>query len=116
MQKYCIAFILLLVMGLGNINAQSTNAKDTVPNVFTPNGDGVNDVFVVPSANLATANCIIYDRYGVKVYEYKGLEGFWDGATSAGMLCPTGTYYYYFTGSGKDGQVYKEHGFVQLIR
>ncbi len=116
MQKYCVALILLLVIGISRGNAQNTSAMDTVPNVFTPNADGVNDVFAVASGNLASANCIIYDRFGIKVYEYKGLEGFWDGATSAGKLCPSGTYYFYFTGTDKDGQIYKVHGFVELIR
>jgi gliding motility-associated-like protein len=51
-----------------------------IPNAFTPNGDGNNDVFrVVPYEGSEVISSLeIYDRWGVKVYENKGNSG-WDG-------------------------------------
>lgn len=64
------------------------------PNVFTPNGDGVHDVWDI--ANLAyygKAVVQVFNRYGQKVYSAEGYNKPWDG-TMAGKQLPSGTYYY----------------------
>lgn len=64
------------------------------PNVFTPNGDGVHDVWDI--ANLAyysKATIQVYNRYGQKVYNSWGYNKPWDG-TMNGKPLPAGTYYY----------------------
>ncbi|WP_288426116.1 gliding motility-associated C-terminal domain-containing protein [uncultured Spirosoma sp.] len=73
---------------------ESVDAEITVPNVFTPNGDGMNDVFTVK--NLPANACAeqfkaieISNRYGRVVFTSKDPKFAWDGADM-----PTGTYYY----------------------
>ena len=74
-------------------------AQDTinvlVPNVFTPNKDGVNDVFRPTYSNVKSVNGYIYNRWGEIIYQWWGLNGYWDGVTMpAGIEVPEGTYYY----------------------
>lgn len=62
---------------------QRTDAhpKLFIPSAFTPNGDGVNDVFKIPSEGIVDLRCIIYTLVGEIVYEWSGIEGSWDGKT-----------------------------------
>ena len=64
------------------------------PNVFSPNGDGVNDIWQIPSVE-AFSDCIltIFDRSGSRVFEQKGYSNDWDGRYN-GRLLPDGVYYY----------------------
>ena len=94
----------------------SDTAGLTMPNVFTPNGDGINDVFAPNAHGLKTLDCIIYDRYGVKVIEMDINLEYWDGYTTSGMACTTGTYFYVVTATDQNGKSYNLKGFIQLIR
>jgi gliding motility-associated-like protein len=64
-----------------------------IPNVFTPNGDTKNDVFKINSTGLKSLHCVIFNRWGLKMYEWDGLNGFWDGSAQSGKA-PDGTYFY----------------------
>ncbi|OFY86738.1 MAG: hypothetical protein A3F72_00105 [Bacteroidetes bacterium RIFCSPLOWO2_12_FULL_35_15] len=85
-------------------------------NVFSPNGDGVNDLFKFTTKNISKLNCQIYDRWGLLVYEIKNAEEGWAGRTKTGMNCSSGVYYYVVTAEGLEGKQYKEKGFIQLLR
>ncbi len=58
-----------------------TETQVYVPNAFSPNGDGVNDVFKIPADGLADVKCTIFSLEGEKVYEWSGTDGSWDGKT-----------------------------------
>lgn len=92
------------------------NSNLTLPNIFTPNNDGTNDVFTIISKNIKTLNCKIYNRWGVLVGELIEAKEIWDGRTSAGLQCVEGVYYYVLTATGLDGKEYSEKGVVQLLR
>ncbi len=80
-----------------------------IPNVFTPNGDGYNDTFVVERLSLYPENeLLIVNRWGKEVYRASNYQNDWTGE---GL--PEGTYYYelHFPQSG---QTWK--GYVQLMR
>lgn len=79
-----------------------------LPNIFTPNGDGENDLFKVM---LNYDNYIIYNRWGEKMFETNEINTFWDGKTLKGDDAPDGMYYYVIQG----GNVNKS-GFVHLLR
>lgn len=100
------------------LNSDSLASNDIViiPNVFTPNNDGVNDVFKITTKNLTEFNCKIYDRWGLLVKELKKTNEAWDGYTPGGLQCTTGVYYYTLTASSEVGKEYNEHGFVQLVK
>jgi gliding motility-associated-like protein len=75
-----------------------------IPNVFTPNGDGINDLFM-PDVALQ-----ILDRYGRVLY--KGTEG-WDG-TYKGKILDRDTYFYLIDFIGIDNTVITHKGYVTL--
>ena len=93
-------------------------SKLEIPNVFTPNGDGSNDVFFLKTTNLGEINAIIFDRWGNKVYETMSTTGNigWDGKNLQGKECSSGVYYYIITAVGKDSKPYKTKGNVSLFR
>ncbi len=84
-----------------------------VPNVFTPNGDGVNDVFKLDSisGDVNQFSIIIYNRWGRKVYESKDIYFNWDGNKMA-----DGTYYWVIEATGKNGDKLKPNGIVTIVR
>ena len=83
---------------------------DEITNVFTPNNDGINDIFFIPDLEIGESYKI-FDRWGVKVFEDKYNSG-WDGRTISGIKCTDGVYYY--ISESQNGDVKK--GFIQLIR
>ena len=87
-----------------------------VPNVFTPNGDGKNDVFNVIAVNLKSIEVTIFDRWGLELYSWDTLDGSWSGEASNGKKASDGTYYYVITAEGIDGELYSKKGSFSLIR
>lgn len=73
-----------------------------VPNGFSPNGDLVNDLFVIPGIEAFNAKLTVFNRWGDIVFESSKYENNWDGTCGA-PLCmgkgplPEGTYYYSIT-------------------
>lgn len=68
-----------------------------IPNVFSPNGDGYNDVFLPENIDLASFKMDIYSRWGTKVFSAKGAIA-WNGKLdNSGELVPDGTYYVILT-------------------
>lgn len=64
-----------------------------IPNVFSPNGDGANDIFELLSTGVSDIFVRIYDRWGLQMYDWTGATGYWDGKKE-GKEVPAGTYYY----------------------
>jgi len=88
-----------------------------VPNIFTPNNDGYNDEFRVKARELQTYNCVIYNRWGEKVFETTDFEESWNGKKmNNGGDLSAGAYYYVITGTGKKGQEFEFKGAIQLMR
>jgi gliding motility-associated-like protein len=87
-----------------------------VPNVFTPNGDGYNDVFKPEQVAIKTLHAIVYNRWGDKIAEWNDAEGSWDGRTKNGQVCADGTYYYILEAEGFDAVKYNLNGTITLIR
>ncbi|MCW3086337.1 MAG: domain containing protein, partial [Bacteroidetes bacterium] len=87
-----------------------------IPNVFTPNNDGENDLFKVTSEGIVEFSCAVFDRWGIKMAELSAVNQGWDGRTSAGEPASDGTYYYVLKAKGAEGKEYDEKGFIQLIR
>lgn len=64
-----------------------------IPNIFTPNNDGKNDVFEVDLSGFDSYHCYIFNRWGNLMFESEAAQISWDGTTAAGTLVPTGTYF-----------------------
>ena len=95
---------------------KSSSIETPLPNIFTPNSDGTNDVFKIKSENLSVFNLKIYNRWGLLIKELKDANAEWDGKTNAGLECTDGVYYYMLNALGIDDKQYSEKGFVQLIK
>jgi gliding motility-associated-like protein len=108
-----------------------------IPNVFTPNGDGINDVFIVKSKSLRSMNIRIYNRWGGQVHSWKYSNiqssdytiehSVWDGRVGNRMATP-GVYYYVIQYEGRSIEKDEEErrfgktvkgtktGFIHLFR
>jgi gliding motility-associated-like protein len=89
-----------------------------IPNIFSPNGDGANDLFFVKATNLDKIDILIIDRWGNKVYELSSSTGniAWDGKNQYGKEVASGVYLYKLKASGKDGTSYDKQGTITLVR
>jgi gliding motility-associated-like protein len=88
----------------------------TVPNVFTPNADGTNDIFLVETTGLDKYDMTIYDRWGVLVFNTNDPLVSWDGKSTSGVDVADGTYYYVINATGLDTKQYNLAGFLTLLR
>lgn len=89
-----------------------------IPNLFTPNGDGVNDIFFLKTASLSEITIRIFDRWGNLVYYTETENGniAWDGKNYSGKDVAEGVYYYTLKASGKDGNSFEKKGNVTIVR
>jgi len=86
------------------INVKTLIKELYIPNSFTPNGDGINDVFRIPPGiefNLTLLT--IYDKWGNKVFSTNDINTTWDG-TYKGSQCNAGNYVYVISGSDGNGK------------
>ncbi len=85
----------------------------TIPNVFTPNGDGINDTWVIQYLeSYPGATVDVFNRYGSLVYHSVGYTKAWDGSFD-GKQMPAGTYYYIINPKNGRKQL---SGFVDIVR
>lgn len=84
----------------------------SIPNVFTPNGDGVNDIFFITSAGLTDFNMVIVNRWGEKVFETSDPNEGWNGTTN-GKKCSDGVYFITMTAKQKSNAITK-HGHITI--
>ncbi len=87
-----------------------------IPNVFSPNGDGINDFFTLISTGVTSFSGAIYDRWGLKMYEWSDVTKGWDGHNKSGGLAQDGTYYYIITSAGYGSTEHTDQGFFLLTR
>ena len=86
-----------------------------VPNVFTPNDDTDNPVFVLTTTNAVDIELTILNRWGNTVYTGKGINPAWDGKVNS-TDAAEGVYFYKYIVTGVGGDKLEGHGFLQLIR
>ncbi|MBI4931627.1 MAG: gliding motility-associated C-terminal domain-containing protein [Bacteroidetes bacterium] len=89
-----------------------------IPNVFTPDNDGVNDVWYIPNSGMKEFHVEIFDRWGAKVFETTADEIRWDGHSTSGKLLNDATYYFVLHAilkSGSIGKDYSTQGYVTLL-
>ena len=89
-----------------------------IPNIFTPNGDGINDVYFLETSNIDKIEMSIYDRWGKLVYYLNTDKGnvAWDGRNQQGRVVPDGVYMYTLKANGKDGTEYDRQGNITVAR
>jgi gliding motility-associated-like protein len=86
------------------------------PNAFSPNGDGINDLFsVIVRGPVAVEAYRIYNRWGEIIFESNNPNSGWDG-TYRGKAQETGTYVFHFLGLDPNGAGIERHGTLHLVR
>jgi len=92
----------------------SDNGDCLVPTIFTPNGDGVNDQFIINClADYQDNELIVFNRWGDEVYRETGYSNTWEGTYNDQPL-PEGTYFYILQLNDTNNTVYQ--GFVMVKR
>jgi gliding motility-associated-like protein len=92
-----------------------------IPNTFTPNGDGLNDVFIPVGKSIASIRLMIFDRWGEALYETTDMDMGWDG-TYRGEVVKNDmyvwrlTYKFYTDEHGTIGMEQQQMGQVQVLR
>ena len=86
-----------------------------IPNVFTPNGDGINDFFKIETANEQDFHLWVFDRWGQKVFESTDPNRDWEGRTGS-TLPKAGLYYYLLKARDCQGELKDWQGGVSVIR
>ena len=85
-------------------------------NIFSPNGDGINDVFSFGEYAMDKMNVEIYNRWGERVYSWDGENKSWDGNGVDGQPLSEGVYFYVLQATGQDGYYYEKKGSITLVR
>jgi gliding motility-associated-like protein len=117
---YCVQLLVGNAAGCFDTTQQCVDADAgsyiSVPNVYTPNGDGFNDNFEVTWGGMCSLRCSIYNRWGELVYEWDGLTGKWNGRMKNGKDASDGVYYWVVDAVTCLGEAKNLTGFVHLIR
>lgn len=105
---------------MSNIICVDNCPEYTLPNVFSPNGDGQNDLFEpFPYRYIDSIELIVFNRYGVKVFETTDPDIKWNGSDeNTGEPCPDGVYYFVITVNAirlAGIETYSFNGHLQLI-
>lgn len=85
-------------------------------NVFSPNGDGANDVYYFDLINITKFEVVILNRWGNVVFQSSALDAVWDGKTQEGELAKPGVYFYRYTATGLQNEALNGTGFVELVK
>jgi len=86
-----------------------------LPDVFSPNGDGNNDVLFVRGPTIIELDFAIYDRWGARLFSTSSVGNGWDG-TVEGDQSASGVYLYTLTARTEDGDDIKRTGNITLVR
>jgi len=89
----------------------------SIPNAFTPNGDGRNELFnMISNKRNLNISGVIFNRWGHEIAEWNSLTGGWDGSKTGGTAAPEGVYVYRIDITHPDGEVESRYGRVSLVR
>ena len=118
--SYTVSLIAVNSNGCTDTSSYSFYLSDssgiTLPNIFTPNADGINDIFKPVARGISSMKVNVYTRFGNFVYGWETINGFWDGYTTSGVICEPGTYFYILEATGFDGKTYKLKSYLTLLR
>ncbi len=97
-------------IGMDSIYVNTEVCEIVVPNVFSPNGDGINDMFTIQGVeNFPNTHLMIFNRWGRLMYENPNYQNNWNGDG-----CSDGTYYYII--NANDERIEIATGYVTVLR
>ncbi len=86
-----------------------------IPNVFTPNGDNLNDVFEIKTKGIESIEGKIFNRWGQLIFSWNSLNAVWDGKMINGEIASEGTYYYIIDYTDINKQTHNKTGYIELL-
>lgn len=95
---------------------QTDSTTIYIPQSFTPNNDGINDVFIVKTENVVKQKLEIYNIWGCLVFNSDDNNAYWNGDDGSGYYSQTGIYFwklFYTDRNSKKGEI---NGHVIVIR
>jgi gliding motility-associated-like protein len=96
----------------GSTNLIVENCEIEIPNIITPNGDGINDLFYITNVEFYPNSEIkIYNRWGKLIYENNNYQGDWDASNVS-----DGTYYYIFKLNYGKGKIKEYSGTISVLK
>jgi gliding motility-associated-like protein len=100
-----------------DVSLKDCEERVFIPNVFSPNGDGVNDRWEYTIDNITFLSVEVYDRQGSRVFFSRSAGEYWDGYIgSRGDRAPSGVYVYLFNYRGRNGDIKQKVGTITLLR
>jgi gliding motility-associated-like protein len=118
--NYSIMLVAYGKNGCNDTSSYSFRIADssgiTMPDIFTPNNDSINDIYRPIARGISTLKAWIYNRYGTLIYNWETVNGFWDGYTTSGNPCQPDVYFCVLEATGFDGKSYKLKSKVTLLR
>ncbi|MFN4083338.1 MAG: gliding motility-associated C-terminal domain-containing protein [Bacteroidia bacterium] len=102
----------------GTVSLPDTLMNVEIPNVFTPNGDGINDYFMIKGANgqCDKAEAFIYNRWGQLYFKSDSPNFKWDGKSNDGIEAPEGVYFLILNVEKNNGKVINHRSTITLMR
>lgn len=99
------------------ITIEIAESKLEMPNAFSPNGDGINDIYKAKEGwqSIIAFKAVIFNRWGQKIYSWTDPNDGWDG-TWNGKDVAEGVYFVNVEAKGADGKVYHIRRDVNLLR
>lgn len=107
LRNIILLFLLTPFAGFGQTSV-------VIPNVFTPDNDGSNDLFTIRSTGYDALTCSILNRHGEIVYRFYGLNGSWDAFSHAGVKVTAGVYFVFLELTLPDGTTETRQGTLQV--
>jgi gliding motility-associated-like protein len=101
------------------INVKIVECDFDIPNIFTPNEDGINDAWRFEIKNATDVKYSVYNRWGNLIKDSSITSQTvisWDGRTTAGEACSAGVYYYVLTYTDAKGDAQKKNGYITLVK
>jgi gliding motility-associated-like protein len=100
---------------------QTVSAIEIIlPNTFTPNGDGVNEVLKLDlpldKIKEGSFSCVVIDRFGKTVYQTTDINFQWDGLSMSGDAVGVGDYVYYITAEDQSGLIISKYSMLHIVR
>ncbi len=118
--SYSVSLIEYGSLGCNDTSNYSFRIADssgiTLPNIFSPNDDEINDIFKPIEKNISSMHVWIYNRYGTIIVKWDRVNSFWDGHTISGERCEAGVYFVIVEATGFDGKSYKLKHSLTLVR
>lgn len=113
--NYTAKLIISDALGCADTVTKAFSVKDVldIPNVFTPNDDNINDLFIIQGNGVTTYSLTVFSRSGVKVFEIAAKVLVWDGRIFSGEKARDGIYYYVVESIDGSTKI-KQTGFVYL--